>query len=235
MEGERLTATADPELRRLLLLARGRAQPLTADEAAQILGIHRNVARSRLDRLVEAGFLTVSFERRTGRSGPGAGRPAKVYAVAPETSALEFPDRRSTELLGLLADRLDEPELWRAGADYGRALAARAGLRPLQSVRRGLERLCRAVGGLGFQASLVDVDGDTATIASPTCPLRPLVVERPAAVAIDHGMWSALVESAVAGVRAERIACETHNCLDDHASCRIVLTLTRRARSAASR
>ncbi|MDX6486338.1 MAG: hypothetical protein QOF43_1491 [Gaiellaceae bacterium] len=222
---DRLAAAADPDLRRLLLYARAQPAPLSADDAAAALDVHRNVARARLDRLVDAGFLTVSFARRTGRTGPGAGRPAKIYAVAPETEALEFPDRSFTELAGLLADRLDERALWEIGADYGRALAGRAGLRPLKDVRRGLDRLCAALGSLGFQTSVVDVDGGHVTLASPTCPLRPLVTARPAAVAVDHGMWAGLVESAVKGVKAERIECETRNCFDEHASCQIAFEL----------
>src|SRR5919204_1221120 len=94
MPAEPLDAVADPGLRAALLFARSQAEPITADDAAAALGVHRNVARGRLDRLAAAGLLEVSFERRTGRTGPGAGRPAKIYRVAPETSAVEFPPRR---------------------------------------------------------------------------------------------------------------------------------------------
>ena len=78
----------------------------TAAEAADTLGVHRNVARSRLDRLAEAGFLAVAGARPSGRSGPGAGRPAKVYRVAPEFEGIEFPDRRLADLIGLLVEKL---------------------------------------------------------------------------------------------------------------------------------
>lgn len=234
MNDERFSAAADPELRRALLFARAQPEPFTVDDAADALGVHRNVARARLDRLAAAGFLRSFFERRTGRTGPGAGRPSKVYEVAPETEALEFPERRLADLVVVLAERLDEEALWAAGADYGRALAARAGLRPLRSVRRGLERLCSGIGSLGFQASLVELDKNRATIASPTCPLRPLVVQRPEAIPLDHGMWSGLVECAVAGARAEGVECETRNCLDDHSSCRIALRLRYEASSSGS-
>jgi predicted ArsR family transcriptional regulator len=226
---DRLGAVGEPALREALLYARGRRTAFTADEAAGALGVHRNVARSRFERLAAAGLLEAAYERRTGRSGPGAGRPAKVYSVSPEVDAIEFPARRYEKLVGALLDALgaDRPPelLRRAGESFGRELAAAAGLRPATGVRAGLERVCDAVGRLGFQASLVEVAGDTAVIATPTCPLRPLVAERPEAAELDRGMWAGLVERAVTGLRAERVECETANCSDGHASCRVLLRL----------
>lgn len=226
---DRITAFSDPDLRELLLLARGRAAELTADDAAEALGVHRNVARARLDRLAEAGLLDVSHERRTGRSGPGAGRPAKVYRVAPETTAVEFPPRRFTSLVGRLLEELPErgrtQALRRVGEDFGRELADAARLKPAATVRGGLERMCAAVRSLGFQASVAEIDGDTAVLRTPTCPLRPLVLEHPEAAEIDRGMWAGLVERGLDGVRAECVSCETAHCLDDHASCEVVLRL----------
>ena len=62
-------------------------------------------------------------------------------------------------------------------------------------------------------------------IATPTCPLRPLVRELPEAAEIDRGMWAGLVESALLGADAADVQCETRDCLDDHASCRVLLRL----------
>lgn len=226
---DRLGAVAEPQLRKALLYARGRRDPFTADEAAAELGIHRNVARARFERLARAGLLEAAFERRTGRSGPGAGRPAKVYSVAPELEAIEFPARRYEKLVGTLLDALPatgrKAALRRAGEAFGRELAAAAGLRPAKELGAGLERVCDAVGRLGFQASVVEVSGDSAVLATPTCPLRPLVAERPEAAELDRGMWAGLVERGLTGVRAERVECETANCADEHAACRVVLRL----------
>src|SRR5947208_17094791 len=91
---DELEAVGDPELRTTLLYARGEARPVTADDLAAAHDVHRNVARSRLERLVEAGLLAPGYERRSGRTGPGAGRPAKTYAVVPELGASEVPARR---------------------------------------------------------------------------------------------------------------------------------------------
>src|SRR5213082_1940076 len=94
----RLDSVGDRELRETLLFARAQPQPVTADQLAAAQEVHRNVARGRLERLAEAGLLIASFERRTGRTGPGAGRPAKTYRVAPELSAIEFPERRYEQI-----------------------------------------------------------------------------------------------------------------------------------------
>ena len=231
-----LEAVGVPELREALLFARGRPRPITADELAADRRIHRTVARRRLDRLTAAGLLISRFERRTGRSGPGAGRPAKIYSPAPETAAIEFPARHYEELVGLLLEALPAQSRSQRLRATGVALAARllrgSPIVPVRDVRLGLERACEALGHLGFQASVETVDGDSAVIASPTCPLRPLVVARPETAEIDRGMWCGLVAAALRGATADDVRCDTRDCLDDHASCRIFITLDRRATTA---
>jgi predicted ArsR family transcriptional regulator len=226
---DRLAAAGDPQLRRVLLYARGRREAFVADEAAAALGVHRNVASGRLDRLVEAGFLTVTLKRRGARRGPGAGRPAKVYRVAPELEAVEFPARRLADLIGLLVGKLPsrsrEKALREAGVDFGRSLSATTRLRASRDVRTGLERVCDELGSLGFQASLQSLAGDTAVLVSPTCPLRPLVVKHPDASEIDRGMWAGLVERCIRGVRAERVKCQTPSCRSEDEPCTILLSL----------
>jgi predicted ArsR family transcriptional regulator len=226
---DELEAIGDPELRDALVFARGQARAVTADELADAQGVHRNVARSRLERLVEAGLLEPGYERRTGRTGPGAGRPAKTYAVAPELSAIEFPARRYEALLGMLLDALPkrgrEQRLREVGAEFANRLASDAGLRPAKTLRDGVEAMCKAMRALGYQASVVEVTERTAAIATPTCPLRPLVRERPEAAEIDRGMWAGLAAHALAGTDVERVRCETHDCLADHASCQVLLEL----------
>jgi predicted ArsR family transcriptional regulator len=226
-----LAAVGDPELREALLYARGQARPVTADELAGAKGVHRNVARSRLERLVEAGLLAPGYERRTGRAGPGAGRPAKTYAVVPQLESIEFPANHFESLAAMLVEALGADggpaRLREIGAEFGHELGRAAGLRPVKKVEVGFERLCEAVRSLGYQASVESVDKDGAVIASPTCPLRPLVRARPEAVELDRGMWSGLAGCALAAVEARAVSCETRDCFDDHASCKIRLRLQR--------
>jgi predicted ArsR family transcriptional regulator len=229
---DHLAAVGDPELRDALLFARSHARPVTADELAEEKGVHRNVARSRLERLVEAGLLAASYERRTGRSGPGAGRPAKTYSVVPQLESIEFPADTSEQIAALLVDALvtragDEP-LREVGVEFGRELARSARLRPAKKLETGFERVCDAVRRLGYQASLDHADRNGAVIATPTCPLRPLVRARPEAVEIDRGMWAGLASCALEGVEVGEVRCETRDCFDDHASCKVVFQLSQR-------
>ena len=222
-----LEAVGDPELRAALLFARAQARAVTADELAAAQDVHRNVARSRLERLVEAGLLVPGYERRSGRTGPGAGRPAKTYTVAPERAPIEFPARRYETLVGLLLDALPGSPR-EAGIRFGEELARAAGLRPSKRLGEAFEHMCRAVRSLGFQASVTEVTPEGAVIATPTCPLRPIVRERPEAVELDRGMWAGLAASALEDVEVERVECETLNCLDDHASCSVLFRLRQR-------
>jgi predicted ArsR family transcriptional regulator len=226
-EADRLDAIGEPELRAALLYVRGSGQPVTADDAAAALRVHRSVARSRLERLLLAGLLEASFARRSGRDGPGAGRPAKLYSAAPESEALEFPPHRFPALVARLLDEVPadgrEHALRRAGEDFGRDLARAAAVRPRAEMEEGLEAACAAVRSLGFQAALERVEGHIAVIGTPTCPLRPLVAERPEAAHIDRGMWAGLVERSLRGVRAEAVECETHSCLEDGETCSVVI------------
>src|SRR3954469_6830372 len=145
----RLDVLGDWELRETLLFARAQELPVTADEVAAAHRVHRNVARGRLERLADAGLLIASFERRTGRTGPGAGRPAKTYRVAPELSAIEFPRRRYEQLIALVVDALPartrRERLHEIGIEFGRELAREARLRSAKSFRTALRRVCAAL------------------------------------------------------------------------------------------
>jgi predicted ArsR family transcriptional regulator len=218
-----LAAVAQPELREIVLFARSRSGPVSADDVAAEFGIHRSVARGRLDRLADTGLLSVSFERRTGRSGPGAGRPTKLYRVPPETAALEFPARHFDRLVGHFVDVVPEETLTEAGEGFGRDLAAEAKLPRARSFKAAAERACEALRKLGFQASVAEAGDHTVTITTPTCPLRPLVVAKPGAATIDRGMWAGLVKAHLPAHNGCKVTCETRDCLDSHASCRVVL------------
>lgn len=226
---DRLDGIGEPELRAALLYVRGSDGPVSADDAALALEVHRSVARARLERLTSAGLLETGFARRSGRSGPGAGRPAKLYSAAPESEIVEFPPRHLAVLVARLLEEVPverrEQALRRAGEDFGRELARAAGLRPGLRTAEGLERVCSAMRALGFQASLDRIEDSRAVIGTLTCPLRPLVTERAEAAHIDRGMWAGLVDCALRGVRAEAVDCETDSCLEGGAPCSVVIHL----------
>ncbi len=226
---DRFDALGDPPLRAALLFVRGRPDAPTAGEVAAGLQIAHSVARWRLERLVEAGLLVPVFVRRSARTGPGAGRPAKTYAAAAESAAIEFPRRRYEQLLRLLIDALPRrgrtARLADVGVAFGGELAHAARLRPAVRMETAFERICRALGALGFQAALESLSADGAVIVTATCPLRPLVIEEHAAREIDQGMWRGLASHALERVKAADVRCGTHDCLTSDAPCRIVIAL----------
>jgi predicted ArsR family transcriptional regulator len=218
-----LDALGAPELRDALLYVRSSPRPVCGSELAAAQRVHPNVARARLARLAEAGLLVSRLERLSGRSGPGAGRPARVYWPAPETSAIEFPTRRYEDLIGLLAACVPNGErLGETGAAYAGRLLADAPLEPAEELATGLERVCASLGRLGFQAGVAEADEQSGVIATTTCPLRPLVVEHPDTAPIDCGLWRGLVGAALA---EGEVRCETRGCLDADA-CRVLVRVT---------
>src|SRR5580700_7517799 len=88
-----LSSLDDPVRRRLYEVVCERAEPVGRDEAANAAGVGRALAVYHLDKLVESGLLTACYQRPPGRSGPGAGRPAKVYARSDREFAVTVPPR----------------------------------------------------------------------------------------------------------------------------------------------
>jgi len=78
--------------------------PVSREEVAAAAGVGRTLAAYHLDRLAAEGLLVVTQERRTGRSGPGAGRPAKLYARSQDEVSVSVPPRDYHLAARLLAD-----------------------------------------------------------------------------------------------------------------------------------
>ena len=102
-----LASLAEPTRRRLYdLVASAGGGFVGRDEAARTLGIGRPLAAFHMDRLVEAGLVVAEFRRLSGRSGPGAGRPAKVYRRAASTVEVSLPERRYATAATIFATAL---------------------------------------------------------------------------------------------------------------------------------
>lgn len=124
-----LAALAEPLRRRLYLYVRRVGGETSRDQAARALRISRNLAAFHLDKLVEAGLLDASYRRLTARTGPGAGRPSKLYRPSSGTIDVSLPPRRYDVAARLLARAMEAggtvEELERAAAEWG-AAAGRA-------------------------------------------------------------------------------------------------------------
>src|SRR3954464_9573406 len=99
-----LSSLGDATRRRVYGVVAATPGALTRDEVATEAGIGRTLAAYHLDRLAAEGLLTVARERRSGRSGPGAGRPAKLYARSEREFSAAVPPRDYGLAAQLLAE-----------------------------------------------------------------------------------------------------------------------------------
>jgi predicted ArsR family transcriptional regulator len=130
-----IAALGEPIRRDLYRYVIAQAAPVSRDQAAAGLGVARHVAKFHLDKLADDGLLEVEFARPPGRSGPGAGRPSKLYRRSSRELAVSLPERHY-ELAGrLLARAVTDAErdgvpvreaLHRAAHDAGQAIGERA-------------------------------------------------------------------------------------------------------------
>src|SRR3954468_9081487 len=81
---------------------------ITRDEAAASLDVARSVAAFHLDKLADAGVVEVQFQRMSGRQGPGAGRPSKLYRLAADELSASLPQRHYDLAGSLLAAAVAE-------------------------------------------------------------------------------------------------------------------------------
>lgn len=148
---------AEPTRRRLYRHVADQAAPVSRDDVAAATGITRSLAAFHLDRLVSAGLLETEFRRLSGRTGPGAGRPAKLYRVARNEVRATLPARRYEVAAELFAEALTArsggpeavPDAAAAlGAKLGAEARRRAGRRP--SAQRRLDALQSVLRDAGY-------------------------------------------------------------------------------------
>ncbi|GAA3091438.1 helix-turn-helix domain-containing protein [Streptomyces roseofulvus] len=142
----------DPVRRRLYEYVVAQGREVGRNEAAEGVGVARTLAAHHLDRLAEAGLLESGSRRLSGRSGPGAGRPAKVYARAPGERSVSLPGRDYRTAAELLAEAAE-----RAGLDAGLNAAARRrgeALRGTDAPCAGLEEAMAVLAARGYEPHL---------------------------------------------------------------------------------
>lgn len=200
-----LAVLGDPMRRALYLHVSSRNDDVSRDQAARALRISRALAAFHLDKLVEAGLLEASFRRLSGRSGPGSGRPNKLYRRSSRQIDVTLPARRY-ELAALFLARAMSAAgtapvaaLEHAAEGWGREIGAeargRSGSRPTAALllRNTLEVLRAA----GFEPRR-DSNGE---IVLENCPFAALQRETPTLIC---GMNLALCRGLVAGLQAAR-------------------------------
>jgi predicted ArsR family transcriptional regulator len=105
-----VAALDEPTRRQLYDYVVNQTGPVSRDDAAAALDLPRTTAAFHLDRLVDEKLLDVVYERRTGRTGPGAGRPAKLYRRSDRHVAVSLPQRHYDLAGRLLSGAVEEAE-----------------------------------------------------------------------------------------------------------------------------
>ncbi|MFL6140723.1 MAG: helix-turn-helix transcriptional regulator [Labedaea sp.] len=103
-----IAALDEPTRRRLYDYVGRQPAPVSRDDAADAMRLPRNTVAFHLDKLVTEGLMEVVYERRTGRSGPGAGRPSKLYRRSPRQVTVSLPERSYELAAHLLAGAVHE-------------------------------------------------------------------------------------------------------------------------------
>jgi predicted ArsR family transcriptional regulator len=175
-----VAALNDPIRRRLYQFVVDSTEPVSREQAATAAAVQKALAAFHLEKLVEEGLLDFEFKRLTGRSGPGAGRPAKLYRRSGRQIDLSLPPREY-DLAGLLlagaidaaetSGRTVRAELERASLAFGRQMGhqakARAGSRASKAKQR--QALLEVLREHGFEPRQ---DGRDIVLAN--CPFHAL-------------------------------------------------------------
>jgi predicted ArsR family transcriptional regulator len=139
MDAADLTAVAllaEPNRQRLYLYLRERQEPVGREEAARHTGVKPRLAAFHLDRMADAGLLEVEYRRLSGRVGPGAGRPAKVYSVSSRSFSVQIPQTRYSLAASMMATALSADGPAADGAGSLRDVASAVGKSLGDEIRR---------------------------------------------------------------------------------------------------
>src|SRR6476659_5833525 len=194
---------ADPIRRDLYLYVAAATEPVSRDRAAEGVGVPRHIAKFHLDRLVEHGLLDTEFQRLTGRQGPGAGRPTKLYRRSSRQLSVTLPERRYDLAGQLLAEAIDRSArsdapvldmLHAAASDLGGAIGdhVRQDLGPRPGRERRVAHTCATLTAHGYEPRR---EGSTITLAN--CPFD--------ALAREHAELVCGMNLALLGAVADRI------------------------------
>lgn len=214
--GRLASALGDPTRRKVFFAVRNDNGWMSKDEVAEAVGIDRRLAGHHLDKLVEHGFLEADFHRRSGRTGPGAGRPAKLYRFPHGPQATVLPERHYDLLASLLleasaakASESTEDALERVGYAFGyrvgMAEVEEGRTRPGQAGVDAVGEVVRLLSRFGFAAQ----EDGPGLIRACSCPFEELAKADPERVcgldrAIWRGMLAAFDSSATLSVENNR-------------------------------
>jgi predicted ArsR family transcriptional regulator len=197
----RITALAsltDAKRLQLFELVARQGRAVGRDEVAEAAGIPRSTVSFHLDRLVQDGLLAVEFHKPPGRTGPGSGRPAKMYRTIAGEVGASVPDR-NYDLAGELLATAIETSQARGGpaAEALREAAYRKG----EELAQGAESIEGFLEAAGYRP---EPDGAGGLLLA-NCPFHRLSQAHAGVVCSMNG---AFLQGAAAGcgIAGERVA-----------------------------
>jgi predicted ArsR family transcriptional regulator len=172
-------ALAEPARRALYLYVVGQPEPVSRDQAATGAGLPRHTAKFHLDKLVADGLLDTEYRRLSGRRGPGAGRPTKLYRRSSRQVAITLPPRHYDLAGQILARAVEDAArdgvpvlqaVQRAAVDAGHRLGAAQ--RPRDEGSAALDDIAAVLRAHGYEPR---VQGHRMVLAN--CPFHALARE----------------------------------------------------------
>lgn len=176
-----LAALNEPARHRIYRYVATEGTAVSRDAVAKALGVPRSVAAFHLEKLAELGLLEFEYRRPLGRSGPGAGRPAKLYRRAAGEIALSVPERHYDLAAKLLARAVEDAAdgsvpvadaLRAAARNHGRSIGARLHGSVGRSRRQLIEQLAELLTEQGYEPRVEDT-----AITLRNCPFHSLTDE----------------------------------------------------------
>lgn len=196
-------ALVEPARRALYLYATAQPEPVSREQAAAACELPLHSAKFHLDRLVEEGLLEVEYRRLSGRTGPGAGRPAKLYRRADRELSVSLPARHYDLVGDVLASAIDESvhagtpvqeSVLAVAQDRGREMAALSA----PEADAELDRTAEVLAEQGYEPHR---DGDTVCLMN--CPFDRLARDH---VELVCGMNLGLVSGVIDGLGCETVS-----------------------------
>ena len=169
-------ALAEPVRRALYAFVVAQREPVSREQAADGVDVPLHTAKFHLDKLVEEGLLEVEFRRLTGRTGPGAGRPSKLYRRSSRELSVSLPERRYDVVGRILAggivragaaDMPVDAAVAEVAVEEGRRVAEAAGV-----TGASLGQVAEVLAGQGYEPA---PRGDDLLLAN--CPFDALARE----------------------------------------------------------
>jgi predicted ArsR family transcriptional regulator len=202
-------ALVEPARRALYLYVASQLDAVGREEAASAVGLPLHSAKFHLDRLVDEGLLEVEFRRLSGRTGPGAGRPSKLYRRSSRQLSVSLPERRYDLAGDVLASAIDRSvraavpvvdAVRESAAEEGRRLATESGgdtrstqpAAPARRERSDLDRTAHVLARQGYEPRTSEGE-----ISLANCPFDRLATEHTELVC---GMNVALVGGIIEGL-----------------------------------